>query len=295
MTRVLRWLGALALAVRLSLDVTFLVSSESGAPMAEWLATLRLSALVVALLLCPFWVVEVWRFMGREVYLLLKKDLLIEWRTKARLNALVFFSLATLLMFSFALGADSAALRKNSAGYYWLAILLASVLALAESFRVEMENGAMDGLKLAPTDPRAIFLGKALANTLLLFALSVVITPVSVALYDVSIRGAGTFGQTSWELLKLFGVSLMGSLGIAAPGTIYSAISSNARARDVLLPLLLFPVLLPSLLASVRATGFIFDGDPMNQLPSWVFVQAAFILVYWGLGFALFPKVVEDD
>jgi heme exporter protein B len=224
--------------------------------------------------------------MIRSMLIIIRKDLLIEWRTRSRLNALVFFALATLLMFSFALGPDTVALRRNAAGYLWLGILFASVLSLAESFRIETENLSLDGVRLAPADPRAIFLGKAIGNTVMLWALALVITPVTIGLYDVSVKEG---------ILKLAGVLLLGCFGISAPGTLYAAIASNARSRDVLLPLLLFPVLIPALLASVKATGLVLEGDPMNQLPGWLELLSGFNLLYWGLGFALFPKVIEDD
>lgn len=222
----------------------------------------------------------------RSLFIVLGKDLLIEWRTRARLNALVFFALATLLMFSFALGPDTALLRKNAAGYLWLGILFASVLSLGESFRVETENLSLDGLRLAPTNARAIFLGKAVGNTLMLWALSLIITPVTIALYDVTIH-EGVF--------KFLQILMLGCAAISAPGTIYAAIASNARARDVLLPLLLFPVLIPGLLGAVKGTGLILDGDPMHQLNSWMGLLVSFNVLYWSLGFALFPKVIEDD
>lgn len=217
--------------------------------------------------------------------IIIRKDFLIEWRTRARLNALVFFALSTLLMFSFAVN-DPSVLRKNASGYLWLGMLFASVLSLGESFRVETENHALDGVRLAPADPRAIFLGKALGNTLMLWLLSLVITPVTIALYDVNVK---------MGMLRLFGVGLLGCAGISAPGTVYAAIASNARARDVLLPLLLFPVLIPGLLASVKATGLVLDGDPQGQFESWMRLLGAFNVLYWGLGFALFPRVIEDD
>lgn len=221
----------------------------------------------------------------RAALIVLWKDLLIEWRTRARLNALVFFAVATLLLFSFALGPNTTLLRQNAAGYLWLGILFASVLSLGESFRVESENAALDGLKLLPTNARAIFLGKAVGNALMIFALSLVLLPVMVAIYDVSIVGG---------LGKLALVLAAGCLAISAPGTVYAAIASNARARDVLLPLLLFPLLVPALLSSVKATALVLHGDPMSQLPSWLGLLAGFNLIYWGLGFTLFPKVIED-
>lgn len=223
--------------------------------------------------------------MFRTTWVLVRKDLLLEWRSRARANALLFFALATLLLFSFALGPDTTFLRRAAGGTLWLAILLASVLALGESFRVEQENGALDGLRLAPADARALFLAKAVANVVLLVLLGLVILPVLAALAGVNV----TLG-----LGPLAGVLLLGCLAIAAPGTVYAAIASQARARDVLLPLLLFPLLIPALVAAAKATSLIFEGDPMLQLDSWLGLLAGFDLVYWSLGFALFPRVVED-
>jgi heme exporter protein B len=221
----------------------------------------------------------------KTVGVLLAKDLLIEWRTRARLNALIFFALATLLLFSFAVGPDTKVLARNAGGYLWLALLFASVLSLGESFRVEQENLTLDGLRLAPADARAIFLSKAVGNTLLLTGLGILLVPVMVALYSVNVTmGVGPLATTL----------LLGCMAISAPGTVYSAIASNARARDVLLPLLLFPLIIPALLASAKATSLVLQGDPMNQLGSWFGLLFGFNLIYWGLGFVLFPRVIED-
>ena len=221
----------------------------------------------------------------RDAWLILAKDLLLEWRTRTRLNALIFFSFATLLMFSFALGPDTKLLEQNAGGYFWLAILFSSVLALGESFRIERENASLDGLRLVPIDARSIFLGKALGNALLLVLLGLLLLPVMIALYGVTL--AMGFG-------RFFAILALGSTAISWPGTVYSAIASNARARDVLLPLLLFPLIVPALLACVKATGLVFHGDPMLQLGSWFGLLIAFNLIYWGLGVVLFPQVIED-
>ena len=221
----------------------------------------------------------------KTVGVLLGKDLLIEWRTRARLNALIFFALATLLLFSFAVGPDTKVLARNAGGYLWLALLFASVLSLGESFRVEQENLTLDGLRLAPADARAIFLSKAVGNTVLLTGLGVLLVPVMVALYSV---------EVAMGLRPLALTLLLGCMAISAPGTVYSAIASNARARDVLLPLLLFPLIIPALLAAAKATTLVLQGDPMNQLGSWFGLLIGFNLIYWGLGFALFPRVIED-
>ncbi|HYV44459.1 MAG TPA: heme exporter protein CcmB [Myxococcaceae bacterium] len=217
--------------------------------------------------------------------LVLQKDLLIEWRSRARLNALVFFALSTLLLFSFALGADTRILGRSAGGYLWLAIMFASVLALGESFRVENENGALDGLRLLPVDPRAIFVGKATGNAALLMVVAVVLVPVTLAVYDV---------RPLEGLPRLGGVLALGCLGISAPGTMYAAITSRSRAKDVLLPLLLFPILIPALIACSKAATLVLHGDAMQELRSWTGLLLGFNAAYWSLGILLFPSIIED-
>jgi heme exporter protein B len=143
----------------------------------------------------------------------------------------------------------------------------------------------MDGMRLAPADARAIFLSKALGNTLLLTALGALLVPVMVALYGVRI-------VTSVADLGL--ILLLGCLALSAPGTVYAAISSNARARDVLLPLLLFPLVIPALLSAAKATTLVLQGDPMHQFGSWLGLLGGFNLIYWGVGFLLVPRIIED-
>ncbi|MBX5483234.1 MAG: heme exporter protein CcmB [Myxococcaceae bacterium] len=221
----------------------------------------------------------------RATAILLRKDLLLEWRTRARVNALVFFALATLLLFAFALDANRNIMQAAAGGLLWLGLLFSSVLALGESFRVENENAALDGIRLVPASGRAIFIAKALGNTLLIYALGWLLLPVMVALYDIHL----TLGPGPYAIALL-----LGCLSITAPGVVFSAIANNARARDVLLPLLLFPLLVPALLASVKATTLVFGGDPMDQLRSWLWLVAGFDVIYWALGFLLFPRVIED-
>ena len=214
-----------------------------------------------------------------------RKDLLVSWRSRARIIATFVFGIVTMLLFSFSAGPDSEMLRAHAAGYLWLGLLLASTLALAEGFRVEGEHGAMESLLLLPTDPKAIFYAKAVSNLALLLIVGVALVPVMVALYDV---------RPAEGLLKLFGVIFLGAAGIAAPGTLHAALASRARAADILLPLLLFPLLVPTLLAAVRATTLVLTGDPMGQLGSWVGLMTAFDVIYWSLCGMLFGRVVED-
>jgi len=221
----------------------------------------------------------------RAILALIAKDVTLEWRSRARINATLFFSIMTLLLFSFAAGPRPKLLVANAPGYLWLALVLSSTLALGESMRVEAENDAMEGLRLVPVSAKALYLSKAVINALFLMLLSVVIVPLSMALYDVEVNG--TVGE-------LAAVMALGSAAVAAPGTFYAGIASQVRARDVLLPLLLFPILVPGLIAAVSATQLVFDGDAMGALPSWLTLLVVFNAVYWSICTLLFERIVEE-
>jgi len=214
----------------------------------------------------------------------LRKDLLLQWRGRAQLVAIFAFGAAALLLFSFAVGPDSLALRQHSAGFLWLGLLLASTLSLAESFEREMEEQALEGLLLLPASARALYYGKALANWGHLALLGCALVPVMVVLYD-----AGTL-----RLFSLFGVIVLGTAGLSAPGTLYAAMTAQIRGRQTLLPLLLFPLVVPVLLAAVKATSLLILGDPMGQVRPWATLLAAFAVIHWSLGGLLFGRVVED-
>lgn len=214
----------------------------------------------------------------------LRKELLLQWRTRAQLLAAFVFGAVTLLLFSFAVGPEAAALRRHAAGFLWMALLLASTLSLSESLQTEMEDEALEGLLLLPVSPAALFYGKALANWLQLALLGVVLVPVIVVLYDAD----------ATRVLALSGVVLAGSAGLAAPGTFYAAMTARSRSQQALLPLLLFPLVVPVLLAGVKATALVLHGDPMGQLGSWLVLLAAFNGIYWPLCGLLFERVVDE-
>ena len=214
----------------------------------------------------------------------LRKELLLQWRTRAQFMAVFVFGASALLLFSFAVGPNAEILRQFSAGFLWLGLLLSSTLTLAESFHAEMENKALEGLLLLPVNPRAIYYGKTIANWLQLVLLGVTLVPVMVILYD-----AGTT-----RLLPLLLVIALGTAGLAAPGTIYAAMTAQVRSKQTLLPLLLFPLIVPALLASVNATSLIILGDPMGQSSAWIKLLIAFDAIYWSLCGLLFGRVVEE-
>jgi heme exporter protein B len=213
-----------------------------------------------------------------------RKEFLLQWRTRAQGVAVLVFGVTALLLFSFAIGPNAAALRQHASGFLWLALLLSSTLTLSESFHAEMENRALEGLLLLPASPRVLYYGKAIANAVQLVVVGIVLVPVMVVLYD-----AGTD-----RIPVLILIIILGAAGLAAPGTLYAAMTSQLRAGQMLLPLLLFPLIVPVLLAAVKASSLVILGDPMSQSRAWLLLLVAFDGIYWSLCGLLFEKVVED-
>jgi heme exporter protein B len=213
------------------------------------------------------------------------KDLTAERRTKANFNSVAFFAALILLLFGFALGPDTEALRGVAGGVLWLTVLFSGVLSFNRSYEQELENGALETLLLYPGDRRSIFLGKLLANLAFVLLVEVVLIPLAAVLYDIPI----------WSVLApLALVMVLGTVGFVTLGTFYSAMASRLRAREVLLPLLLFPMLVPLLIAAVQATGAILNGDLMDLSGSWLRVLVVFDVVFFVGALFAFEHVIED-
>jgi heme exporter protein B len=214
----------------------------------------------------------------------LYKEALLQWRGRAQLIAVLVFGATALLLFSFAVGPNSELLRPIAPGFLWLGLLLSSTLTLAESYQAEMEHKALEGQLLLPAGHGSLYLGKALANWIQLVALGAALVPIMVVLYDAPLP----------RPLALLGVIALGSAGLSAPGTLYAAMTHQARSRQTLLPLLLFPLVVPVLIAAVKATSLLMLGDPMGQVQAWVVLLVGFDAIHWSLCGLLFGRVVED-
>ena len=221
----------------------------------------------------------------RQALAILSKDLWIEGTSWVRWLGLVSFGILVLLLFSFAVGPNSLMLQKHAAGYLWLATLFASANLFTQSFLLETEGGALEQLQLAPVYPAALFYGKAMANTLQLLLVMVVMIPPLIALCDVwFVEGIGLF----------IGTMVLGALGLSAPGAMYAAMTARLSNQQLLLPLLLFPLIVPALLSAVKATSLIFFFFLMGQVGSWLTLLAAFDVVYWILCGIVFGRIVES-
>jgi heme exporter protein B len=212
------------------------------------------------------------------------KDLLIEWRAKSRLISLCAFAVLVLLLFSFAVGPHTDSLRRHAAGYLWLGVIFASTMMVQQSMRTEVESGAITQLVLAPISPAILFYGKAIANALQLIVISLVMLIPLFALCDLMMKES---------IFYLFAVLILGNAGIAAPGALYAAMTARVSSQQLLLPLLLYPLIVPALLSAVKATSLIFSGDLMGQLPSWLILLLCFNIVFWSICGVLYGRVID--
>lgn len=220
----------------------------------------------------------------RQILAMLRKELLTEWRMRSRVSGIFWFAFAVVLMVAFSIP-DTSSLPKVAGGTLWIGLMLASTRSLDQSYAVEHEHGAMEGLLLWPVDPIAVYYGKAIANTVVLIGVAVGLLPLLIAVFNTSIRG---------DVGQLFLIVGFGCAALAAPGTLFGLITSQARGSSVLLPLLLFPLVVPALLAAANATTKVFEGDPMNQVPSWLGLLVAFDVVHWSLMGLLYGRILED-
>ncbi len=223
--------------------------------------------------------------LRRRTWAIVWKDLLIELRTKQGLNAMAFFAGLVLLLFSFAIGPDTELLRRLAGGLLWVAIAFTGTLALGRAFQTEEIAGGVRFLRLYPGEIRAIFLGKLLANLALLLALELVLYPAAAVLFQLDLLP---------NVLPMAGIALLGTIGFCTVGTFFAALTVHLRARELLLPLLLFPALVPVLLAAVNATNGIVLGDAMGRVEGWVRLLTAYDVILFVVCVWIFPIVLEE-
>lgn len=222
---------------------------------------------------------------ARVAWAIARKDALAELRGRHAAVSTLFFAGLVLLLFGFALGPDSRRLAAAAPGLLWLAIVFAGLLAVGRLSLIETDDGALEQLTLYPVERRAIYLGKALAGFAALAVLGIVLLGTVAILYGLDLGAA-------WPPLTL--TVLLGALGFAAIGTFYAALTVRLRAREVMLPLLVLPVVAPLLLAAVNATAAALSGDPLGELWIWLQLLAAFDLIMVVVAAGSYGFLLED-
>ncbi len=215
---------------------------------------------------------------------LLWKDALAEARSVERFGTLAAFAAAVLLTLHFALPPDSVARPIAAPGFVWAAIVFASVLEFRRSFESERRDGTLEGLRAAPLDPTLIYVSKALSSLVVVGVLSALLVPLTSALFVGRVRNAPA----------AIGIALLGAAGLIAWGTLFSAVASGARAGDVVLPILLFPLVIPQTIACVRLLAHYMTGERTSDLATGLVLLGTFDLLSLGTALLLFEYVLDE-
>jgi len=222
------------------------------------------------------------RFL-RQILAIVQKDIAAELRTKENLSAMVVFSLLVLVIFNFAFELQGLDITVVGSGVLWTAFTFSGILGLGRSFAAEKDKGSLEGVLLSPVDRGAVFLGKAISNFLFITVMEAVTLPLFAVLNNATIP---------WFPLVPYVV--MGTIGFAAMGTLLSAIAASTKMREVMLPILLFPVAIPLLMAAVKLTSGALQTREFSEISNWFSILLTYDVVFVVVAFLVFEYVVEE-
>jgi heme exporter protein B len=211
------------------------------------------------------------------------KDLVAELRSRELLSAMLVFALLVILIFNFAIELEPKLRSTITPGVLWVTFSFAGTLGLNRSMAVEKDRGCLDGLLLVPVDRSAIYFGKALSNLVFILIVALIVLPVYSLLYNINLFVPG-----------LLLVVLLGSVGYVTVGTLLSSMAVQTRTRDVLLPVLLFPVIVPVLLAAVKASGGFLQNLSAELIRPWLNILIAYDIIFTAVAFMVFDFIVEE-
>lgn len=212
------------------------------------------------------------------------KDLRLEWRSKDAINAMLFFALLVVVIFSFSFDPTAEESRRIAGGLVWVAYLFAAVVALNQTWARELRNQVLDAYRVSPAPATSLFLAKALGNFIFVFVLESLMTPLFIAFYNLRAIG---------PVYQLFFVAILGTWALVVNGTFFAAMSLRTRSREIMLPLLLFPISIPALLAMVEATTSILTGEFSARF--WIALLVAYDVVFTTVSLLLFGLVLHAE
>jgi heme exporter protein B len=214
----------------------------------------------------------------------LQKDLRLEWRSKDAVNSMLFFSLLVVVIFSFSFNPTAEESRQIAGGLIWVAFLFAAVVALNQTWARELRNQVLDAYRVSPAPAVALFLAKTIGNFIFVSVLEAVMTPLFIVFYSLRALGPG------WQLIP---VATLGTWALVVNGTFFAAMSIRTRSREIMLPLLLFPISIPALLAMVEATTSILTGE--NPAKFWIVLLAVYDVVFTTVCLLLFETILNAE
>ena len=213
------------------------------------------------------------------------KDFVTEFKTRELFSAMFIFALLVILIFIFTVNLSIVKASEVGPGILWVAFLFSGTLGLNRSFVLEKENGCLMGLILAPADRTTIYFGKLISNFIFLTAMELFILPLFMVFFNIDLLE---------HLLPLLLVIFLGTLGFCTLGTLLSSLSSNLKTREIMLPILLYPLLVPIVIGVVRMTGQILAGEPLSGMMNWIGLTASFDIIYIGVSIMTIDHILEE-
>ena len=211
------------------------------------------------------------------------KDLAAEWRSREMISSMLVFALLVIIIFNFALELRLTTRENVTAGVLWVTFTFAGTLGLNRSMAVEKDRGCLDGLLLAPVDRSAIYFGKMISNFLFILLVAAIVLPVYSILYNINLIR-----------LDLIMVIILGAFGYVSIGTLLASMAVQARTRDILLPVLLFPVVIPLVIAAVKASAGYLQGFEPEEIRPWINIILVFDVIFTAIAFMVFDFIVEE-
>jgi heme exporter protein B len=219
----------------------------------------------------------------RAIWAVVWKDLAAELRSRELISAMLVFALLVIMIFNFALELDAKTRSSVTSGVLWVTFAFAGTLGLNRSMAMEKDQGCLDGLLLAPVDRSSIYFGKMLGNLFFMFIVEAIVLPVYSILYNINLFNPG-----------LILVILLGSIGYVSVGTLLSSMAVQTRTRDILLPILLFPVVIPVFIAAVKASSGFLAQMEMAEIWPWLNLLIVYDVIFTAIAFMVFDYVVEE-
>ena len=220
-----------------------------------------------------------------QVTTIIWKDFITEIKTRELFSSMFIFALLVVIIFIFSINLSLIQASEVGPGVLWVAFLFAGTIGLNRSFMLEKENGCLQGLLLAPMDRTALYFGKLVSNFVFLLIMEVFTLPLFMVFFNIDLLP---------HLLPLLYVIFVGTLGFCAVGTLLSSLSANLKTRDIMLPILLYPLIIPIIIGSVRMTGQVLAGEPLSNMMNWVSLTLCFDIIYIAISIMVIDFVLEE-
>jgi heme exporter protein B len=218
----------------------------------------------------------------RKVIAITWKDALSEMRTREIVFSVLVFTLLVIVIFNFAFGATQETMALVAPGILWVTFAFAGVLSLNRSFILEKEEGCLEGLMVCPVSREVIYVGKMLGSLLFMLIIEAIALPIFAFLFNLVLS------------LQLVAITVLATVGFVAVGTLFSALAVNTRAREMVLPILFLPIIVPIIICAVKASGLALSGEPWGGLSSWLQIIGAFDAIFLVVSFLIFAFVIEE-